>query len=72
MTQIVSKLPQKPYKRTYALVEHKAELKLAVRIDEEWILDQTCTDINRLLRAGNITKQDVVTWLNMDYLKKVH
>lgn len=50
--------------RTYALVEHKNEIKLACKIEDEWIIDKTCGHVDKLLRQGTITVDIVKEWLN--------
>lgn len=57
--------------RTYALVEHRNEIKLACKIEDEWIIDKTCSHINDLMRREVISVETVKEWLTTDTLDEL-
>lgn len=54
--------------RTYALVEHMDEIKLACKIKDEWIIDKTCSHVNSLMKREIISVDTVKDWLTTDAL----
>jgi hypothetical protein len=57
--------------RTYALVEHMNEIKLACKVKDEWIIDNTCSHINGLMKREVISVDTVKDWLCTDTLDEM-
>ena len=57
--------------RTYALVEHMNEIKLACKVNGEWIIDKTCSHVNSLMKRQVICVDTVKEWLCTDTLDEM-
>jgi hypothetical protein len=54
--------------RTYALVGHMNEIKMACKIKDEWIIDSTCSQVNSLMKRKVISVDTMKDWLTTDIL----
>lgn len=50
--------------RRYALIEIKEQTKLACYVNNEWIIDATCTSINEMLNNGLVCKESIQCWIS--------
>lgn len=49
-------------KRHYAVISIKGRNKLACLINDEWVIDHTCKEINEMRNQGVIANDAILVW----------
>ena len=56
--------------RQYAVIDLRGARQLACKIDDEWIIDDTCRSINELMAQGVVCEESVQGWIALQPVVK--